>query len=95
MGESLDLHWAWWVGGFGVALAWAVASGFLARSPKPWASAVRLFGWALLWCAEPFVAVPLLGVVAAATNVAVASILYVAGALGFGYHLLRRYRRKA
>ena len=93
-GAVFDLHWGWWAGGVGVALAWAVAAGFLARSPKPWTSSVRLLGWMLLWCVEPFIALPLLGPIAAGTHVAVGAVLYVAAALGFGCWLFRRYRSK-
>jgi type IV secretory pathway VirB2 component (pilin) len=94
MGAALDVHWGWWVGGFVVALGWAVASGFIARSPKPWASVVRLLGWALLWCIEPFVVMAVLGPIAAVTHVAVVSVIYIGGALAFGYWLWRRYRSK-
>ena len=94
LGEVFDLHWGWWAGGFGAALAWAVAAGFLARSPKPWASAVRLSGWALLWCVEPFVVFVLLGPIAEFTHISVVAVAYVAGALAFGYLIFRRYRGK-
>ncbi|MFC3893429.1 hypothetical protein ACFOWZ_18290 [Lentzea rhizosphaerae] len=95
VGAVFDLHWGWWAGAFGAALAWAGAAGFLARSPRPWMSLERLLGWSLLWCAEPFIALPLLGPIAAGTHVAVGAVLYVGGALGFGYWLFRRYRRKS
>lgn len=94
MGAVFDLHWGWWAGAFGAALAWAVAAGFLARSPKPWMSLKRLLCWALLWCVEPFIALPLLGPIAAGTHVAVGAVLYVGGALAFGYWLFRHYRSK-
>jgi len=94
-GAVFDLHWGWWVGGLGTALAWAVAAGFLARSPKPWASVVRLLGWILLWCLEPFVALPLVAVLSAGTHVTVGAVIYVGGALAFGYWLFRNYRRKS
>ncbi|GGM78008.1 hypothetical protein GCM10011609_12240 [Lentzea pudingi] len=96
MGAVFDLHWGWWAGALGAALAWAVASGFIARSPKPWMSLVRLLGWMLLWCVEPvfvlFVLGPFagLGVVAAV----VVGVLYVGGALWFGHRLFRHYRSK-
>jgi hypothetical protein len=42
MGGIFDLRWGWWVGGFVVALVLALVAGTIARSPKPWMSAVRL-----------------------------------------------------
>ncbi|MFD4642330.1 hypothetical protein ACFWN2_33825 [Lentzea sp. NPDC058436] len=93
-GAIFDLHWGWWAGGLGVALAWAAASGFLARSPKPWMSLVRLLGWILLWCVEPFLVLPVLGTLAEVTHIAVIAPIYVGGALWLGYWIFRRYRRK-
>ncbi|WP_167976164.1 hypothetical protein [Lentzea indica] len=94
MGEIFDLHWGWWAGGFLDAVGWAVAAGFIAKSPKPWMSVVRLLGWALLWCVEPFVVLLLLGPIATATHVAVVGAVYIGGALAFGYWLFRHYRSK-
>lgn len=94
MGAIFELHWGWWVGGLGVALGWAVAAGVIARSPKPGMSAIRLLGWALLWCLEPLVVLPLLGPIAAATHVSVVAVVYVGGALAFGYWIFRHYRGK-
>jgi hypothetical protein len=93
-GDIFELHWGWWAGGFGAALVWAVAAGFLARSPKPWRSVLRLLGWALLWCIEPFIVLPLLGPIAAGTHVAVAAVIYLGGALALGYWLFRHHWRK-
>lgn len=93
-GAIFDLHWAWWAGSFAAALVWALAAGALSRSPKPFMSAARLLGWALLWCLEPFVALALLGPIGQATHVSVAATLYVGGALAFGYWLFRHYWRK-
>ncbi len=93
-GAIFELHWGWWIGGFAAALGWAVAAGFLARSPKPGMSALRLLGWALLWCVEPFIALPLLGGIASGTHVAVAAVIYLGGALAFGYWLFRHHWRK-
>lgn len=94
MGAIFDLHWGWWAGGFVVALVWALAAGAISRSPKPFMSAVRLLGWALLWCVEPFVALALLGPIAKVTHVAVVAVIYLGGALAFGYWIFRHYRRK-
>lgn len=94
MGEIFDLHWGWWAGGFVVALVWALAAGSISKSPKPFMSAVRLLGWALLWCVEPFVVLLTLGPIATATHVAVVATIYVGGALAFGYWLFRHYRGK-
>lgn len=94
MGAIFELHWGWWAGGFAAALGWAVTAGFLARSPKPGMSALRLLGWALLWCIEPFIVLPLLGPIATGTHVAVAAVIYLGGALAFGYWLFRHYWRK-
>ncbi len=93
-GEILGLHWGWWAGGVLAAFAWAVASGFIARSPKPWRSVVRLLGWVLLWCAEPFVVLPVLGFIAEVTHIGLALVLYAAGVLAFGWWILKRYRAK-
>ncbi|GHH51650.1 hypothetical protein [Lentzea cavernae] len=95
MGAVFDLHWGWWAGTGAAALAWAVAAGFLARSPKPWMSLVRLLGWMLLWCVEPFIALPLLAVAGEGGEevAAIAGVLYLGGALWFGIWLFRRYRR--
>lgn len=92
-GEVIGLHWGWWVGGVVAAFGWAAAAGFLARSPKPWMSLVRLLGWALLWCVEPFVVLPVLGVIAEVTHVAVAVVLYLGGALALACWIFKRYRR--
>ncbi|MGW4209814.1 hypothetical protein ACWEIJ_17635 [Lentzea sp. NPDC004789] len=94
MGAMFDVHWGWWAGGFAVALAWALASGFLAKSPKPFMSAVRLLGWAVLWCLEPFVVYFTLGPIAAYTHIAVALVIYGAATLAAGYAVFRHYRRK-
>ncbi|WP_434440297.1 hypothetical protein [Lentzea sp. E54] len=96
MGAVFDLHWGWWAAGFGAALAWSVAAGFLARSPRPWLSLARLLGWALLWCVEPFAVVFTLGPIAAAGGTAawIAGGLYISGALGLGYWIFRHYRGK-
>lgn len=94
MGAVFELHWGWWLGGFAVALGWAVAAGFIAKSPKPWMSAVRLLGWGLLWCVEPFVVLFLLGPIAAATHIAVVVTIYIGSAFVFGYWLSRHYRGK-
>jgi len=94
MGAIFDLHWGWWAGGFLAALAWAVATGFIARSPKPFMSAVRLFGWAVLWCLEPFVVYFTLGPVAAYTHLAVALVIYGAATLAAGYSVWKHYRRR-
>ncbi len=94
LGGIFDLHWGWWVGGYVIALLWALAVGFLSRSPKPFMSAVRLLGWTLLWCVEPFVALAVLGPIGAATHVAVAATVYVGSALAFGYWIFRHYRGK-
>jgi hypothetical protein len=94
MGAIFDLHWGWWLGGLGMALGWAVAAGFIARSPKPWMSLVRLLGWALLWCVEPFVALGLLGPITKVTHIAVGATIYLGGALAFGYWIFRHYRGK-
>ncbi|SDG32321.1 hypothetical protein SAMN05216553_107124 [Lentzea fradiae] len=96
---SADPHWGWWLGGIVAALGWAVASGFLARSPKPWASLARLLGWIALWCLEPFVALPLVALLAGTSGLGDAAIwvgvgLYLCGALGFGYALFHHYRAK-
>ncbi len=77
-----------------MALLWAVAAGFIAESPKPWASVLRLLGWALLWCVEPFVVLFVLGPIASATHLAVVAVPYLGGALAFGYYLFRHHRRK-
>ncbi|NGY57508.1 hypothetical protein G7043_01030 [Lentzea sp. NEAU-D13] len=94
MGAVFDIHWAWWLGGFGAALAWAVAAGFIARSPNPVGSVVRLLVWAALWCVEPFVVLFVLGPIASVgEGVAwVAGGLYVGAALTLGYWIFRRYR---
>ncbi|SEQ53899.1 hypothetical protein SAMN05216188_103377 [Lentzea xinjiangensis] len=92
MGQVFGLHWGWWAGGFALALGWAVVAGFLARSPKPWRSAVRLLGWAVLWCAEPFVVLLPLGVVAEYTHISVVAVVYLGGAVAFGCWLFRRHR---
>jgi hypothetical protein len=96
LGAVFDLHWGWWLGGFGVALGWAVAAGFVARSPKPWMSLVRLLGWTLLWCVEPFVVLFALGPIATIGEGAawVAGVLYVGGAPALGYWIFRHYRGK-
>lgn len=96
MGAVFDLHWGWWLGGFAAALAWAVAAGFIARSPNPVGSVVRLLGWAVLWCLEPFVVLLTLGPIASADEWAavVAGVLYLGGALALGYWIFRRYRGK-
>jgi hypothetical protein len=94
MGAIFDLHWGWWVGGFVVAVVWALAAGSISRSPKPFMSAVRLLGWALLWCLEPFVVLLTLGPLAQVTHVAIIGTIYVGGALAFGYWIFRHYRRK-
>lgn len=96
VGAVFDLHWGWWLGALGVALAWAVIAGFVARSPKPWMSLVRLLGWAVLWCLEPFVVLFALAPVAAVGDgiVWVLGPLYLGGALGLGYWIFRRYRAK-
>ncbi|MFD9699538.1 hypothetical protein [Lentzea sp. NPDC059081] len=96
-GAVFDLHWGWWAGAVGAVLGWAVAAGFLARSPKPWTSAVRLLGWASLFCVEPFVAVPLLGGISQLGDVAAASgfVLYLGGALTLGIWIFRRNRAKS
>ncbi|MFD5824691.1 hypothetical protein [Lentzea sp. NPDC060358] len=95
-GAVLDLHRGWWAGAAAAALGWAVASGFLARSPKPWASVVRLLGWVLLWCVEPFVALPLLGGIAQLGDVAAVTgaVLYLGGALALGFWIFRRNRAR-
>lgn len=95
-GAVFDLHWGWWAGAFGAALAWAAASGFVARSPKPWMSLARLLGWMLLWCVEPIFVVLGLGPIAGLDPVAavVVGVLYVGGALWFGHWIFRRYRGK-
>lgn len=93
-GAVFDLHWAWWAGSFAAALVWALAAGAISQSPKPFKSAVRLLGWALLWCLEPFIALGLMGPLGRATHVSVAATLYVGGALAFGYWLFRHYWRK-
>jgi len=96
MGAVFDLHWGWWLGGFAAALAWAVAAGFIARSPNPVRSVVRLLGWAVLWCLEPFVVLLTLGPIASVDEWAavVAGVLYLGGALALGYWIFRRYRGK-
>jgi hypothetical protein len=96
MGAVFDLHWGWWLGGFAAALAWAVAAGFIARSPNPAGSVVRLLGWAVLWCLEPFAVLFTLGPIASIDEgaAAVAGVLYLGGALALGYWILRRYRGK-
>jgi hypothetical protein len=94
MGGIFDLHWGWWVGGFGVALVWALAVGAISKSPKPFASALRLLGWGLLWCLEITVVLLMLGPLAVATHWAVALGVYVFGALAFGYKLWKHYRDK-
>ncbi|SDO06497.1 hypothetical protein [Lentzea jiangxiensis] len=93
-GAIFGLPWGWWLGGFGVALAWAVASGFVARSPKPWMSLLRLLGWSLLWCVEPFVVLVVLGPVAQAGEAGawIGGALYIGGASAFGYWLFRHHR---
>ncbi|MFI6101537.1 hypothetical protein ACIA8G_38835 [Lentzea sp. NPDC051213] len=95
-GAIFDLHWAWWVGGFVLALVWALAAGSISTSPKPFGSARRLLGWALLWCLEPFVVLFMLGPIASVDVIAawVVGVLYVGGALGLGYWIFRHYRRK-
>jgi hypothetical protein len=96
MGAVFDVHWGWWLGGFAAALAWAVAAGFIAQSPNPAGSVVRLLGWAVLWCLEPFVVLFALGPIATLGEAAawVVGVLYVGGALALGYWLFRRYRAK-
>ncbi|MFS8102967.1 hypothetical protein LFM09_38150 [Lentzea alba] len=94
MGAIFELHWAFWVGGFLLALVWALATGAIAQSPKPFMSAVRLLGWALLWCLEPVVVLLTLGPLAQATHVAVIGTIYVGGALAFGCWIFRHYRGK-
>ncbi|SER13652.1 hypothetical protein [Lentzea albida] len=96
MGAVFDLHWGWWLGGFAAALAWATASGFLARSPNPVGSVVRLLGWSALWFLEPFVVLFTLGPIASVDEgvAAVVGVLYLGGALALGYRIFRRYRGK-
>ncbi|MEV6712075.1 hypothetical protein AB0M48_08520 [Lentzea sp. NPDC051208] len=96
MGAVFDVHWGWWLGGFAAALAWATASGFIARSPNPVGSVVRLLGWIVLWCLEPFVVLFALAPVAVVgEGVAwLLGILYFGGALAFGYWIFRHYRGK-
>lgn len=93
-GAIFDLHWGWWVGGAAAALGWAVAAGFLAKSPTPWASTRRLLGWAVLWCLEPFVVLPMYAPFGMVGGTGLAALAYTGAALGFGYWLLRRYRAK-
>ncbi|MGW6446150.1 hypothetical protein [Lentzea sp. NPDC055074] len=97
MGAVFDLHWGWWAGALGAALAWAVASGFIARSPKPWTSLVRLLGWMVLWCLEPFAVLFVLGPIATIGEGAVwvVGTLYVGGALALGYWIFRHHRRRS
>ncbi len=94
MGAIFDLHWGWWVGGFVAALGWAVAAGFLARSPKPGASVLRLLGWCLLWCLEPFVVLPIGGVVAHTTHWVIALVPYLSASVALGAWLYLHYRSK-
>ncbi|WP_196777930.1 hypothetical protein [Lentzea aerocolonigenes] len=93
-GAILDLHWGWWVGGMCIALGWSVAAGFIARSPKPWASTRRMLGWLALWCIEPFAALPLFGTFATLGGMGLAALMYTCAALGFGYWIFRHYRGK-
>ena len=95
-GDIFELHWGWWLGAFAAALAWATASGFIARSPNPVGSVVRLLGWAALWIVEPFVVLFTLGPIASLGEGAawVAGVLYIGGALALGYWIFRHYRRK-
>lgn len=96
MGAVFDLHWGWWAGALSAALGWAVASGFIARSPKPWMSLVRLLGWMVLWCVEPIFVVLGLGPIAGLDPVVavVVGVLYVGGALWFGHWIFRYHRSK-
>ncbi|SDL74899.1 hypothetical protein SAMN04488074_11363 [Lentzea albidocapillata subsp. violacea] len=95
MGAIFEVHWGWWLGGFAAALAWATASGFIARSPNPVGSVVRLLGWAVLWCLEPLLLLMLLAPVASVPAAAIViGVMYLCGALLFGYWLFLRYRAK-
>ncbi|WP_330273249.1 hypothetical protein OG205_41530 [Lentzea sp. NBC_00516] len=97
MGADFDIPWGWWLGGgFVAALAWATAAGFIAKSPNPVGSVVRLLGWVALWCLEPFVVLFTLGPIASVDEgaAAVAGVLYLGGALGLGCWIFQRYRRK-
>ncbi|MET8757004.1 hypothetical protein [Lentzea sp. NPDC004782] len=94
MGAIFDVHWGWWAGGFVVALAWALATGFIARSPKPFMSAVRLLGWSVLWCLEPFVVFFTLGPIATHTHLAVGLVIYGAAALAIAHAVFRRRRKR-
>ncbi|MEU0878908.1 hypothetical protein ABZ345_09945 [Lentzea sp. NPDC005914] len=95
MGAVFDLHWGWWAGGFGLALAWALAVGVISKSPKPFASARRLLGWGLLWCLEPIVVLAVLGPIAGISYLTYVALgAYLLGALGLGYWLWKHYRGK-
>ncbi|MEV6241830.1 hypothetical protein [Lentzea sp. NPDC051838] len=96
LGAVFELHWGWWVGAFAAALVWALAAGSISKSPKPFGSARRLLGWALLWIIEPIIVFPTLGRIASIgnTTAVVVGVLYIGGALAFGYWLFRRYRSK-
>jgi hypothetical protein len=93
LGASLKLHWGWWLGGFGIALGWAAAVGFIARSPKPWASLRRMLVWTALWCVEPFTLLPLVPIIMVGGIGAVA-LVYAVVALAFGYGIFKFLRAK-
>ncbi|GGU37263.1 hypothetical protein [Lentzea flava] len=93
-GAIFDLHWGWWAGGFALALVWALAAGSISKSPKPFGSARRLLGWAVLWCLEPFIVLTMLGPIASYVHIWVALVIYGAAALALGYSLWKHYRGK-
>jgi hypothetical protein len=91
---GLTLRWGWWVSGLVLAVGWAIAAGFIARSPKPWASLRRMLGWIGLWCVEPFVVTILLGPVVVVGGWGLGLLIYACAALAFGYWIFLRYRAK-
>ena len=93
-GAAFDLHWGWWVCGLVIAAGWAVAVGFIARSPKPWASLRRLIGWIALWPVEMCLVLPVLAPAGMVGGIGAAALLYTVLTLGAGYGFFKYFRSK-